>query len=276
MARSIDKVGEDIIVQDIDFTYRILYDITFPFRYWWKLSTTATFPSREIFLYSRLIEQAREVINYVSTIDVYPENVYIFTFVLFPELLATAEGLITPLSRNEEIEVKSEKIIELLFKSIELYRNVTGLEPRGILLFFGNKTQYYRFKNLVHDYIDLDLDTIFRFNLKRKQVWVTYCASAFSRGIDFTNLDISIVISPLIRPPRAFGAVDSLDVGRAMSEAIQSLFRIVRSLRPDRPKFIGIEANLLYKRFYQFAMASWFRKLVEECILERRFFRIQL
>ena len=259
MSLTVEREGEDILIQDIDFAYKVLYDVNFPFRYWWKISTTATFPQPEVFAESKITEKASELIEKVETIDIYPDNVAIFTFVLFPEMFN--EYSIE--SRNELIEEKVDKVIELLIKSIELYRKLTLRSPNGIILFTGNKKQFSAVVEVLKDLAVSSKEGLLEINYNNIKIYLTYCASKYARGLDFDMLDISIVLAPLIRPPRRESFIDSLDVARATAEAIQSAFRIVRCLRPSRTKLLGFEANILFKKTYINALPTWFERLLD-------------
>jgi superfamily II DNA or RNA helicase len=272
MARTIEVDNDTLIIQDLDYAYRILYDTEYPFRYFWKLSTTATFPSYEIFYESKLINKGKRCIEYVETIDIYPENVYILIFNLFPELFAS--NLIV--SRNELINRKLDKIIQLIKKSILKYKELFNTFPKGLILFTGNKKQFSILKDCFSNMITKDLEGLFIVDLKKTLLYVTYCASKYARGIDFENLDISIVVAPLLRPPRNNFELDPLDVARASAETIQSLFRIVRSLKPTRPKIIGLEGTIIFKKTYMKSFPSWFNKLVEDCITNNKIIQVKI
>lgn len=258
MANSVELSGKDIVVQDVDYAYKVLYDVEYPFRYWWKLSTTATFPQPEIFSESKLTTKVSKIIENVETIDIFPDNVVLFTFVLFPEMFS--EYSIE--SRNELIEEKVDKIVLLIKKSVELYRSITLSRPNGVILFTGNKRQFNVLREVFESIALRVSEGLIEFNYDKTKVLITYCASKYSRGIDLDFYDISIVVAPLIRPPRRETFFDTLDIAKATAEVIQSAFRIVRSISPPRTKLLGFEANILFKKTYIDALPTWFRKLM--------------
>ncbi|RLF40265.1 MAG: hypothetical protein DRN12_05745, partial [Thermoplasmata archaeon] len=218
MINASDLINDSIIVHDLDFAYNIICSVDFPFRYWIKLSTTATLPDTKVIDMSNMLEESKIAFARVIKVDIYPLNTYLLYYRIFDDMP----------ERNEEIAIKIKEILNIIRKSIETYKKIVNDYPRGVLVFLGNKYQLNIIRQAFLKFGYNITPYIFEVMYGEIPITFSYCSSPVSRALDLTQYDISLVISPLLRPPRFGIEYDSLDIAKAVAEAIQSLFRIVR------------------------------------------------
>ena len=268
--RTIDFDSNDFILYDYDYAYQVLLNPDFPFRTCAKISATATLPDIEVMLESFLIREGKKVLLNTIKIDVYPENTWISHFALFSE---------RP-SRNKEIKFRFVKLLQYIVRAIEEYKKRTKKIPNGVIVFMGNKKQfrtaYEKLKQFAYDVKDFYFKVRVRALGTDFEVVFTYVASPISRALDLDQYDIAFVVAPLLRPPRRKAFYDIMDIAKAVSDSIQSAFRIVRSLLPSKPKLLAFEQCFLAGVRYYSTTPSWFKQLVRYCLRNGMVFELTL
>ena len=253
--RSIEMSSRKLVIQDYDFGIRLFLDPTYPWRYFWKIILTATFPTEKLVESRFLSFRAKTLTLLAERKTKTYKNVYVTSYPIFPE----DEELV---NRNKEIELVFPEIIKLIKKAYNSYRHYFVLAPLGITLWLGNKTQY----NVVYRKfrsVKIPIKKYRNYSIAKTKlgnIFISYVGSPVSRGIDLNMYDISIVISPLLRPPRPIGFNDAVDFAKAVAEAVQSAMRIVRSPVPERPKLVVIESRLI-RSYYASFYPEWFKQL---------------
>ena len=262
--KTIEKEKHAFILENYEYGVELLLNPEFPWRYVWKILLTATFPSKKL-LSSRLLSpRSKTVLSRVRYYTRSYKNVFTSSVQVFDKTEYSF------LNRNKEITVKVPKVLDTIRQVANFYRNAFGIDPRGILVWFGNSTQYRNFFNVLRGKLKIRVGRKYTvLKIQGIKCFFSFVGSEISRGIDFREYDISIVLGPLLRPPRNIGFLDVIDFGRAIAEAVQSAMRIVRSPRPSVPKLIVIEESMLTP-FYQEFYPSWFVELLNTKYLELR------
>jgi len=266
VVRTVDLINGDFILHDYDYAYQVLLNPEFPFRFCVKISATATLPSFDVMLTSRLVKKARKVLKDVKRVDIHPLNVWICYFDLFSE---------RP-TRNREIMIRVPKLLKYLANAFKEYEERINLKPRGMIVFLGNKKQFQYLYKKLKDYAYEVKEFYFKVKILGKETVFTYVSSPISRALDLDMYDISVVVAPLLRPPRRRVFYDILDIAKAVSDSIQSQFRIVRSLYPTKPKLLAFEKCFLLSSKYYMVTPVWFKKLVRYCLKNRMLFELTL
>ncbi len=253
--KTLESHNNKYVLYDYDYAIKLFFDTSYPWRHFWKIVLSATFPTEKLVESSYVSTNSKKVLMRVERRSSRYENVYVSTARIFDDI----EGV---LNRNKEIEYSIPNIIKGIRESVEAYEKNFKTKPRGICLWFGNSTQLRKF---VSSLSKLGV----KIRRKRKYVlfyykgipiFCSYCGSAISRGIDMDKYDISIIVGPLLRPPRPSGVLDIIDFSRGIAEAVQSGMRIVRSPKPKQPKLIIVEKHMATS-FYAFFYPEWFKEL---------------
>jgi len=260
--KTVEVKDGKILLYDYEFGIRILFDPDYPWKHFWKVNLSATFPTEKIVESEFLSPQAKKLILKAAKRTRTYENVYVGSCTIFE----SGEGL---LNRNAEIEYSVPRILNLIKEAVAKYEESFGFPPNGICLWFGNSTQLRKFlaklKQARIRYRRGKSYAIFYYG--KIPIFCSYCGSSLARGIDLQQYDISIVVGPLLRPPRPTGVLDVIDFARGVAEAIQSAMRIVRSPCPPGPKVVILEkhmTNAFYAHFYP----EWFKVLAMERVFE--------
>ena len=259
--RTVERQNDRYIIVDYSFAVRILLDTAYPFKYFWKIVLSATFPTEEIAKSRFISDLARRAFRRIEKKYKSYINVYITDYTFFERKYGI-------LMRNLQINEACRRLLKCLKEAIMAYHRIFNTAVSGIVIWFGNKFQYRYFINLlrrigarVYEYSN---NARFFINVDGEQVYVlvSYVGSSFARSVDLDNYNISIGLAPLLRPPRNNRYWDTIDYGRAIAEFLQALMRIVRSPRPNKPKLLIIDTNLL-SSFYERYYPEWFRELVK-------------
>ncbi len=244
-----------IVIEDRDFTYDIILNIYYPFKEWIKIALTGTLPKSEILQMSQLLSKGKRLLDYTKSLHVVPTNIEFFAFQLF------SYGEIV--LRNLQMLGKLNEMFEIIKQLAQIYMEREGMVPRGILVVLQNKLQYNYLKKALAKYVTRQLRGFTEIAFSGIEIGFTYNASPISRGVDYDHYDISIVIAPLLRPPRRIIRYDIMDYARAVAEAVQSAFRIVRSLKPQRKKYVAFERFLLFEIYYEL-LPQWLKEAIEK------------
>jgi len=255
--QTIELVDDAYVIYDYDYGIKLLFSTEFPWKYFWKIALSATMPTEKILESPFVSNEAKRLLMKVERRFKTYENVYVSRITIFESI----EGI---LNRNQEIQYSVPRILEAIKLAIEKYKELASFLPRGVTLWFGNSKQ-------LNTFVQILSRTKFAKSMRRGRgyaifffrgipVFCSYAGSRISRGIDMTEYDISIVIGPLLRPPRPAGFLDVIDFARGVSETIQSAMRIVRSPKPDRPKLVILERHMT-TAFYAHFYPEWFKQL---------------
>jgi len=253
--RAASKEGEKIVIEDRDFTYDIVLNIYYPFKSWFKIALTGTLPTTDLLRQSVLISKAKKLLDYTKTLTIMPENVQFFAFHLFDY------GNVT--MRNIQFLNKIDELFNIIKNLFAIYLQNERRMPRGILVVLQSKFQYNYMKKIVAPYTISSVRGLVETVFTGVKIAFTYNASPVSRGVDYDQYDISIVVGPLLRPPRRIVRYDIMDYARAVAEAVQSAFRVVRALRPSVTKYVAFERFLLYPIYYEL-LPIWLKSLLEK------------
>ena len=255
--RTIEVEGGDYIICDYDYAIKLFFDPHFPYKSFWKIVLSATFPTEKIVTSRLLSPESKSLIRMVQKKTGYYQNVYVSIAQVYDDV----KGI---LNRNEETPRATPKILQLLVKLAKFYEENMGERLGGITLWFGNSKQYRAFLSVLKryriKYRYRGKYTVIPF--KGSKILVSYCGSAIARGLDLDQYDISFVVAPLLRPPRPAGYLDVIDFMRGVAEAVQSAMRIVRAPRPSKPKLVLVESTMA-TGFYAELYPDWFRKLFQ-------------
>jgi len=253
--KTLEEINTGFILYDYDYALRLFFDNSYPWRHFWKIVLSATFPSEKLIESEFVSAKTKRLLGRIERRSKTYENVYVGSIRIFDDV----EGM---LNRNKEIEYSLARIIRAVKHAVTRYKESFKEEPRGVSLWLGNSTQLKKFVNILeaHKIKLVKKRSYALFRIGNMPVFCSYCGSAIARGIDLNEYDISIVVGPLLRPPRPTGALDVLDFSRGVSEAVQSAMRIVRSPRPDRPKMIIVEKHMATS-FYSAFYPNWFKEL---------------
>ena len=259
---STEMSGDKFVLQDFDFGVKCLLDTSFPWRYFWKVLLSATFPTDKIVESRFLSIKAKSLLSMCEKKTKTYSNVYVSTVEIFPQDYEL-------LNRNYEIEFAIPKIVSAIKRCVKRYQQLFKIKPGGVCLWLGNKKQA---SIVIRRFRDIGLKLRIRKNYAiattpLAEIFISYVGSAVARGIDLDRYDISIAVAPLLRPPRNLVFLDVVDFARAVSETIQSVMRIVRSPSPPRPKLVVIERSMT-KTFYTFFYPDWFKVLVANSFIE--------
>jgi len=254
--RTVERVGNTFVVENYEYGVELLLNPEFPWRHVWKILLTATFPTKKL-LSSRLLSpKAKSVLGRVRYYTKTYENVYTTSVHIYEK------DAYTLLNRNREVLNHVASILSVLKGLVEFYKEKFGVEPAGIAVWFGNSTQYSNFFKAVRRKLKIEPGRRYTvLQVYGVKCFFSYAGSEVSRGLDLSDYDISIVLGPLLRPPRNIGFLDVIDFGRAVAEVVQSAMRIVRSPRPSRPKLVALEESML-SPFYQQFYPGWFLDLL--------------
>jgi len=260
--KTIEMEDDAYILYDYDYGVKLLFDKAFPWKYFWKINLSATFPTSAI-LDSRFVSSRgkRAMLNVSKRTKSY-ENVYVSSISLFDKTGGA-------LNRNKEVEFIVHRLIKTFKTAIDVYKDRFGLEPNGLAIWFGNSKQMRTFVKKLKD-AGVKLNVKKRYAeayYKGVPFFVSYLGSPISRGIDLDKYDISIVISPLLRPPRRIGLLDVLDFAKAVSEVVQGAMRVTRAPKPSRPKLIILESTII-SGFYSMFYPKWFKELFVKNYIE--------
>jgi len=170
----------------------------------------------------------------------------------------------TILNRNKEVVNHVATILSAIKNVTEFYRKRFDVDPSGVAVWFGNSKQYNNFFKAVKKKPNIRIgNSSIVLKIYGVKVLFSYVGSEISRGLDLTDYDISIVLGPLLRPPRNIGFLDVIDFGHAVAEAVQSAMRMVRSPKPTKPKLVIVEESMLTP-FYQQFYPNWFIELLNK------------
>ena len=258
--RSLEYIDGKYVLYDYDFVMKILLDNSYPFKWFWKIVISATFPTEEIFK-SRFISPRakRAIVKATRKYKTYV-NVYIAKYEIF-------RRDVEPLNRNREIRYASKNILDCIYTAVKTYHTYFGVEARGVVVWFGNKYQYNYFISLLQKYkvpvVVKKNYSYFKARIDNEEITVlmSYVGSPFSRSVDLDQYNISIAVAPLLRPPRNKRFWDIVDFSKAIANTLQAVMRIVRSPRPQKPKLIIFDSTLV-TIFYHNLTPKWFRELV--------------
>ncbi len=253
---------EKFILQDFDYGIRLMLDNEYPWRFVWKINLSATFPTFKSVESRFLSLRSKQVLSKIKRSTKIYENVYCSSITIFDK----DSGI---LNRNKEIRYNIPRILKGIKEVVSAYEEKFEKRPRGIILWFGNSKQMKTFiETLKRSRIPIKKEgSIFLLYYKKIPILINYCGSKISRGIDLDTYDISIIIGPLLRPPRRVGFLDVLDFARSIAEAIQSAMRIVRSPSPAVPKLVVIESSMT-TYFYSHFYPEWFKKIFNTNYIE--------
>jgi len=254
--KTFQKEDKTLIFEEYNLPLKLLFDTEFPFKYFWKIGLTATFPkliSDFLQLYS--IDNAKTLLR-VNRIQGLYNNVFVWLFDFRTEDLKGIShnyALMSSLTSFPEY-------IEFLIRNYELnfFR-----KPKGLGIWLQNKKQFRLLSRFLSRFFDemkemeekLPSSRIFRNN--DLLILVSYCGSPIARGVDLPWIDISW--SPFVNFPklRPLGNFVVLDYEKTIARTVQAVMRAVRSPSPSRPKVIVIPQDLysLMERFY---FPEWF------------------
>lgn len=258
--QSLEKSSNSYLLYDFDFAIKLLLDNEYPFKHIWKILLSATFPTDEIHK-SRFISKKtkRRILGVERKYRSYI-NVYVAKYEIFKKDIGG-------LNRNKEIKLVIKNIIDCLTTSVKTYHEYFGEDVKGVVLWFGNKYQYNYFVDTTKKY---KVNTVTKKSYsyftgvvdnEKVIILISYVGSPFARGVDLNKYNISIVVSPLLRPPRNEKYWDILDFSKATADTLQAVMRIVRSPKPSKPKLIIFD-NTVVSSFYYQLMPKWFKELV--------------
>ena len=258
---TVEETNEGFIIEDYDFSVRALLDVNYPWKHFWKVVLTATFPTQKVTESRFLSFTSKTVLNMADRVYKKYANVYVSFYPLFDDDVMV--------NRNRDLPYTVPKLFRLLKQSRLTYVRRFGMEPRGACVWFGNSKQLRKFVEMISK-MGVKVESHAKYALipsPRFEIFLSYAGSAISRGIDLNQYDISVIVAPLLRPPRNLAILDVIDFARGVAEAIQSAMRIVRSPKPKRPKLVIIEKTMT-KAFYAFFYPEWFKALVAESFIE--------
>ncbi len=258
---TIEETNEGFIIEDYDFSIRALLDVSYPWKYFWKIVLTATFPTNKVTESRFLSFRSKTVLTMADRVYKKYSNVYVSFYQLYDD-----EFMI---NRNRDLPYIIPRLFKLLKDARLTYISKFGMEPRGACVWFGNSKQLRGFVEMISK-MGVKVEMRGKYALipsPKYEIFLSYAGSAISRGIDLNQYDISVIVAPLLRPPRNLAILDVIDFARGIAEAIQSAMRIVRSPRPKYPKLVIIEKSLT-KAFYAFFYPEWFKALVADAYIE--------
>jgi len=272
--RTAEDTGEYINIEDYEFGVKMLLYNDFPYRYFWKVCLTATFPTEGIARSEFLSLSSRVALSQVRKKTKLYENVYFTSFTLF-------ERIYGAINRNDEIDnmfkYSPKKVVDIIKSLVEQYEKKFNKPVKGLCLWFGNKKQYTACINFLKRYRrrfeyfsrfgKSAIITKIKVGGRVVDLFISYCGSSVARSIDLQQYQISIVVAPLLRPPRKNAFYDAIDFSRAIASVVQAVMRIVRSPAPTEPKLIALESSITsgyYKVFYP----EWFVELAKNYRLE--------
>jgi len=258
---TVEESNEGFIIEDYDFSVRALLDVNYPWRHFWKIVLTATFPTSKVTESRFLSFRSKTILSLANRVYKKYSNVYVSFYELY--------GNEYMINRNKELPYVVPKLLKLLKQARVTYLTRFKLEPRGACVWFGNSKQLNTFIELMRK-MGVKVKQFGKYALIPSQnfnIFLSYAGSSISRGIDLNQYDISVIVAPLLRPPRNLAVLDVIDFARGVAEAIQSAMRIVRSPKPKRPKLVIIEKSLT-KAFYAFFYPEWFKALVADSYIE--------
>jgi len=253
--RTLEEDNNTYIMYDYDYGIKLFFDAEYPWKWFWKVVLSATLPADKIIESNFISDHSKRLLMLVRRRTRTYENVFVGTVKIFEDV----EGI---LNRNKEIEYSIPRILEAIKKSAEAYERAFGQQPSGICLWFGNSKQLKTFISKL-EAMKVKIYKKKRYAIfyyRKIPIFCSYCGSPIARGVDLDKYDISIVVGPLLRPPRQSGLLDIIDFGRGVAEEIQSAMRIVRSPRPAKPKIILLEKHMTTS-FYAYFYPSWFKQL---------------
>jgi len=260
--KTIEKEKHTYILENYEYGVELLLSTDFPWKYIWKILLTATFPSKKILSSRILSPRSKAVLNRARYYTKSYSNVFVTSVQVFDKMEYSF------LNRNKEIVNKVPKVLGIIKHVVNFYKRVFCRDCKGVLVWFGNSTQYRNFFNILRGKLQLNFGRKYTIlKVQGIKCFFSFVGSEVSRGIDFREYDISIVLGPLLRPPRNIGFLDVIDFGRAIAEGVQSAMRIVRSPRPKVPKLIVVEESMLTP-FYQEFYPSWFIELLNTKYLD--------
>ncbi|RLE83759.1 MAG: hypothetical protein DRJ67_11670 [Thermoprotei archaeon] len=258
----LDEQSGRITLYDYDYGVRLLLDVEFPWKYLWKINLSATFPTVKVVESRFLSPHTKRIILQIRRRSLKHENVWTTTIGIFE---ATAGRV----NRNAEIRYSTHRLIQAVKRLAEAYEQSFGDKPGGVAVWCGNSKQL---KAIAEALQRVGVRAGVKgghlmLRIAGLPVLLSYCGSKIARGIDLNQFDISLVVGPLLRPPRRWGFLDVLDFARAVAEAVQSAMRIVRAPRPERPKLIAIEKTMA-TAYYAHFFPEWFKAYFRERYLE--------
>lgn len=259
--KTVEKTGAGFTLYDYDYGVRLLFDPEYPFKFFWKIVLSATFPTEKILESSFLSERSKSIIYRIVKRTKTYDNVWTYEIRIF-------EDDSGPVNRNREIEYSIPTLLRGIKEAIELYRRKFRQVPGGVICWVCNKTQLNVLRERFREFglKFTDKKKYIEFKLGGVPVLASYLGSPISRGVDLDRYDISIGVGPLLRPPRKIGLLDMIDYSKAVAEMVQACMRIVRSPSPPRPKLVVLESKMLspfYSQFYP----EWFKRLFTERFL---------
>ena len=253
--KTLEKTKTGFQLYDYDYGIRVLFDTSYPWRWFWKVNLSATFPTNKIIESRFISDRSKALLARVKRRTRTYENVYTTSISLF-------EKIGSYLNRNAQISRVYIRILKAVKDLVQLYKDRFGGEPKGVCLWFGNTTQLWNFvKQLRKAGIKIKCRKRYCImGYKNIPIFISYAGSTIARGIDLDTYDISISIAPLLRPPRPDIGLDPIDFAKGINEAVQALMRVVRSPHPSRPKLVVVESTMTTS-FYASFYPEWFRRL---------------
>jgi len=259
--RTVEYDGNNYILYDYEFAVKVLLDTSYPFKYFWKIILSATFPTEEILKSNYVSSRTKRKILKVEKKYRSYVNVYVAKYEIFRKDYGV-------LNRNREIRFAIKNILDCIIDAVKTYHRYFDQKANGVVVWFGNKYQYNYFLNVLKKnrvkFIYKGSFAYFRVKIDDEELTIlmSYVGSAFSRSVDLDKYNISIAVAPLLRPPRNKRTWDVLDYSKAVADTLQAVMRVVRSPRPRSPKLLIFDHTILSAFYYNF-MPKWFRELLQ-------------
>ena len=260
--KTVEQTDSGYILYDYEYGIRLLFDPTWPWRFFWKINLSATFPTEKIVESQFVSSRAKRLILSAKKRTKGYQNVFTSSVTIFEKTAGV-------LNRNAEIPYSVPKILEAIKRSVKGYEERFRAKPGGVCIWFGNSKQMREFLKKLREHG-------IRFRRRKRlaemyyrgiPILISYVGSTIARGLDLDEYDISIVVGPLLRPPRTMGFLDVIDFGRGVAEAIQAAMRVVRNPVPPKPKLVVLESHMTtayYSHFYP----EWFKQLFIDNYIE--------
>lgn len=254
------------VITDYDFMIRFMLDPNYPYKSFWKILLSATFPTEEIVKSIFIAPRTKKNILSVRRKFKTYINVFITAYEIFPLDMEHV-------NRNYLIGRVLDRILACLFDVVYTYHFYFKENVNAILMFTGNKTQFNVIRSILKKKVSIlyeekdFLRTMIKIDNEVMEFAISYCGSTKARSLDFDHANISIVLAPLLRPPRWGYYWDIIDFQRSVAEIVQAAMRIVRSPCPPKPKLIVLDCRLL-KPFYYRLYPRWFKFLIDHAFIK--------
>jgi len=254
--RTFQIEDKNIVFEEYNIPLKLFFDIEFPFKYFWKIGLTATFPNpilEFIEIYSR--ENMLTLYRVNKIYGVYG-NVYVWLYDFRNE---EQKGV----SHNYTLMLSLPEFPMYIKKLIRYYRLAFHKHPKGFAIWLQNKKQFRALSTYLarHYRIEKAEKVYTLFNIRKRignvRLLVSYCGSPIARGVDLPWIDISW--SPFVNYPklRPFARYLSIDYEKTIARTVQAIMRAVRSPMPSRPKAIVIPPDLYYL-IEKYRFPDWF------------------